>query len=128
MVLTRDAILAVDDLPREEMHIPEWGGSVFVRAMTGAERDTYEMGLYLAHKNGATSDTVRSQIATRCMVDEQGNRLFSDKDAAALARKSGAVLERVRQVAARLSGMDEGAVEAETENFGDAPAAHSRSD
>ena len=38
-MLTREQILGLSDLPREEVRIPEWGGVVFVRALTGSERD-----------------------------------------------------------------------------------------
>ena len=40
--LNREAILAAEDLPRELVEVPEWGGAVYVRALTGAERDQFE--------------------------------------------------------------------------------------
>ena len=44
--LSRDAILKVQDIETRELEIPEWGGSVLVRGMTGHERDRYENSLY----------------------------------------------------------------------------------
>ena len=41
-MLSRNAILNADDLPRKEVFVSEWNGSVFVRALTGAERDKRE--------------------------------------------------------------------------------------
>ena len=41
-LLSRDEILAASDLTKELVEVPEWGGSVYVRAMTGTERDSYE--------------------------------------------------------------------------------------
>ena len=45
MGLTRDQILAVSDIQTEEVHVPEWGGTVLVRGLTGAERDEFEAGM-----------------------------------------------------------------------------------
>ena len=40
-ILSKDAILAADDLPRETVHVPEWGGDVYVRTMSGTDRDAF---------------------------------------------------------------------------------------
>ena len=42
MLLTRDKILSADDIRSERVKVPEWGGEVIVREMTGAERDEWE--------------------------------------------------------------------------------------
>lgn len=107
-VLTRDAILASDDLPRELVSVPEWGGDVYVRGMTGVERDAYESAaaamvdgdVVVIDDKGA-----RARLVGFCIVDEAGQRLFSDDDIVALAGKSAAPLDRVYHVAARLSGI-----------------------
>ena len=41
-MLTKEAILAADDLPREKVDVPEWGGEVYVRALTGAQMQPVE--------------------------------------------------------------------------------------
>ncbi len=45
-MLSRDQILGASDLPTETVDVPEWGGQVIVRSMTGAERDRFELSLY----------------------------------------------------------------------------------
>ena len=87
-MLTRKDILALDDLPRREVHIPEWNDSVFVRALTGAERDKLERLV-------SSSQTSRAAIVVLCCVDANGDRLFTDKDVAALGDKNGHALERI---------------------------------
>ena len=50
----RDSILSADDLPRRAVATPEWPGAdglLFVRTMTGAERDEYETLVY-SKQNG----------------------------------------------------------------------------
>ncbi|MEU5950323.1 hypothetical protein ABZ793_32935, partial [Micromonospora sp. NPDC047465] len=44
-LLNRDAILAAEDRTYEEVNCPEWGGSVRLRSITGAQRDAYEQSL-----------------------------------------------------------------------------------
>ena len=48
--LTRDAILAAEDLRTEEVPVPEWGGSVIVRTLRGDDRDAYDLACYASRK------------------------------------------------------------------------------
>ena len=43
--LTREAILAKDDVQIEELHVPQWGGTVRVRGMSGTQRDAFEKAI-----------------------------------------------------------------------------------
>jgi len=105
-MLTAKDILAIQDLPRKEVHIPEWNGTVCVRALTGAERDHLER-VILQDK------TSRAAIAVLCCVDEQGNRLFKDSDLEALSQKNGNALERIVKSALAFNAIsDEGINEA----------------
>ena len=110
MVLDRDSILAADDLKRETVEVPEWGGEVIVREMTGRERDRFEAGWINADKgdvqvNPKNLDNFRARLVAQTVVDEEGNRLFTDDDAVELGSKSAAALDRVFTVATRLSGI-----------------------
>jgi len=111
--LTREAILGVSDLPTEDVPVPEWGGVVRVRTLTGAERDAFEGSI--VEKRGkkmvVKSDNMRARLVALAVVDEDGNRLFTDADVIALGKKSGAALARVFQVAQHLSGLTEDDVE-----------------
>ena len=42
MALSKDAILAAKDTDVHEVDVPEWGGSILLRSMTGAQRNNYE--------------------------------------------------------------------------------------
>ena len=44
-ILTRDQILQANDLVTETVEVPEWGGSVFVKSLTGVERDQFEAAI-----------------------------------------------------------------------------------
>lgn len=108
MILSRDDILKADDGRTEEVEIPEWGGTVLVRGMTGAERDRFEMSVLERGHGGRmvpNPANMRAKVIARCVVDGDGNRLFTDADIAALGEKNGAALDRVFSVASRLSGL-----------------------
>lgn len=110
-VLGRDVILTVEDLPREFVETPEWGGGVWVRCLTAAERDAFEAQQIQARIEGkkltVTPDLQngKARLIVRCIVDDEGKRLFADKDAEALGAKNAAVVDRLYAVARRLSGM-----------------------
>lgn len=105
-VLTRDAILAASDMPPiEAVHVPEWGGQVFVRPLTATERDQFERRV-LQFKNGAKgSQNLRSVLVAMAACDADGQRLFTDEDAVKLGAKCAAAMDRVYEVASRLSGL-----------------------
>ncbi len=108
---SRDSILAADDLPRRAVDVPEWKSTIYVRSMTGDERDQWEQWL-MDTKDG--SRRVRARYCALVMVDAKGERLFddTDEDIKALGRKSAAALDRVFSAALSLNGMAAGDQEA----------------
>lgn len=124
VILSRDAILEANDLKREEAEVPEWGGSVFVRGLTGAERDAFEM-LINAEGEQGRGRNIRARLVAFTAVDDDGNRLFSDADAEVLGRKSATALNRVFDVACRLNGIGAKEAEALAKNFDPEPSGDS---
>lgn len=121
MYLSADAILGADDLPREPVEVPEWGGTVLVQGMSGTDRDRFEAGMLNADMNGISKDKAmeryRARLAAACLVDAEGKRLFrSDAEVKRLGDKSGVALTRVVEVASRLSGLTDSDVEELTGN------------
>ncbi len=116
--LTRDQILNANDLVYEDIDVPEWGGKVRVRALTGAERDRFEAAILEQRGRGVRVrlENARALIAAMSIVDSEGNRLFSDRDVQALGQKSAAALDRVTTVAMRLSGLGPDDLEELTKN------------
>jgi len=106
-VLNRDDILKVSDISIEEVDVPEWGGSVFVKGMTGTERDAFESSIVQQRgKNSSVNmSNIRAKLSAQTICDEAGERLFTDADVKALGKKSATALQRVFDVAQRLSGI-----------------------
>jgi hypothetical protein len=112
--LTKAAILAAHDLETEEVAVPEWGGTVLVRAMSARDRDALEVAI--GGTGAANLDNVRARIVAASVVDEDGKRLFDPGDVVALGEKSAAAVDRVFTVAARLSAITPGDVETLAKN------------
>jgi hypothetical protein len=118
MTLTRDSILNAKDLKRELVKVPEWGGEVYVRCMTGSERDNFESEAYQVRGKSVdiNKDNFRARLLVRVLVDEKGERIFSDQDVAALGDKSGKALDRLFSAAMRVNGLSRDDVEELTKN------------
>jgi hypothetical protein len=106
-ILDKAAILEAQDIVTEEIEVPEWGGSVLVKSLTGAERDSFEQSILIKRGDSydANMSMVRAKLAAVSIVDEEGQRLFGDGDIKALAAKNAAALDRVFTAASRLSGI-----------------------
>ena len=93
MPLTKEQILAADDLGLLEVTVPEWGGTVYVRVMTCGERDAYENDWVMNKNKGV--ENFRTKFLAKCLCDEKGSRLFSDSEIEQLSRKSAKVMSRL---------------------------------
>jgi hypothetical protein len=108
----RDTILAADDIPVERVEIPEWGVTVEVRGMTGADR-----GQLLEEALDQDSGEVDLQriypdaVILSAHDPEDGTRIFDTSDRDALLSKAGKAIDRIATVAMRLSGFDDEAVD-----------------
>jgi len=107
MLLNKEAILKAQDLPFEDVEVSQWGGTVRVRALTGAERDAFEQGIVEQRGKSAKMNlrNVRAKLVALTIVDEHGERIFADSDVEGLGKKSALALNKVFEVAQRLSGI-----------------------
>ena len=107
-VLSKEQILEAADLQSVPVEVPEWGGRVLVRTMTGADRDAFENRMVTVKSDGTrTPDmtNLRAKLVALTLVDDAGNRLFEVGDIPRLAAKSAAALERVFEAAQRINGL-----------------------
>jgi len=109
LMLTREQILGASDRSSEDVEVPEWGGTVRVSAMSGAQRDAFEASLL--HNGKPDVRNAHAKLAAVCIVDEDGKPLFSQADVEALGQKSAAALSRVVTAARRLNRLGESEIE-----------------
>lgn len=116
----RERILAADDRQFEEIWVPEWDEHVRVRGLTGAERDSYEASI-TDQRSGSMNTRViitnlRAKLVALSIVDEDGSRVFSEKDVVALGGKSARALQRIFEVCQKLNALTDEDVDELTKN------------
>jgi len=128
--LNKATILAAVDVKFEDVQVPEWGGMVCVRGLSGAERDDFEGSIVetKGKKTKLNTHNIRAKLVSLSVCDEDGERLFGAGDVRALGNKSAAALERVFKVAQRLSGISDEDVEELEKNSSDGQSASSTLD
>jgi hypothetical protein len=127
--LTKEQILNADDLKFVELEVPEWGGTVRIKTLTAGERDRLESIMF---PGGDTSKVntknVRALVASLAIVDDKGERLFSEKEIGELAKKSAKAMDRVFTAAQELNGITKKDIEDMEGNLKPDPADYSSSD
>ena len=119
MALNKQDILTVQDCKVVEVNVPEWGGSVFVKVMSGKQRDAWEE-FVVAHKDKdgkINTAGLRSMLVATCVCDEFGNALFTDEDIPDIEKKNASVLQRIFDEAAKLNGLTGESAEAIKADF-----------
>lgn len=118
-LLGKNEILTADDLKTQDVSVPEWGGEVRIKTLTGAERDQYEADSVRTNKGKreVNMSNMRARLIAMCAVDEQGQLLFTRADVMKLGQKSAAALERVFDAAATMNGMSDEDVNELAGNF-----------
>ena len=103
-LLNKTAILNAQDLPFEIVDVPEWGGEVKLRTLTGREKDLF-VDKTVVFKGKDTTVIMKgywSLLLSMCIVDDDGAPMFTADE---LGGKSSAVLEKLGAVAHKLNGM-----------------------
>jgi hypothetical protein len=107
MALSKDQILSVNDRPTETVDVPEWGGSVILRTMSGLERNDYDASNMKRVGDSYEADTsnMYAKLLSRCLIDEDGKPLFTEADFGRLGTKSAKVLSRLFDKASAMNGL-----------------------
>lgn len=121
-LLSKDAIWQAEDLTYEDVNVPEWGGQIRIRALSGAERDAFEAKSVITKGNDRQINTknLRARLIAATAINEDGSPMFEPSDVLHLGQKSAKALERLFDVARKLSGMTAKDVDELTENLDEA--------
>jgi hypothetical protein len=122
--LGHDAILKATTLKTEEVSVPEWADpetgadTVIVRELRGRERDEWEASLAVQRGRQMVPDVanMRAKLVARTVVDADGEPVFTQQDVNALGELSAAALDRVFEVASRLSALNPDSLEEKAKN------------
>lgn len=120
--LTKNEILNKDDRPTRVVEVPEWGGSIRLKPMTGRERDEFEAEISKKSKDGKIDIRgLRAFLICLTAVDEEGNLLFTREEADVLNQKSASVLTKLFEIVQEMNGIGEKAVKDLLGNSGGSP-------
>ena len=98
--LSRDDILKCIDERFKDVEVPEWGGTVRVRSLTGAQRSK----LITSSKDATVEDWIERLVAAT-VCDDKGEPIFTHEDVKELKNKNSAALNRVFEVADDLNAV-----------------------
>jgi hypothetical protein len=124
MALSKDQILATKGrLKTERVKVPEWAtdgdDEVIVRELNARELDEWQESMQTRQLDGDPADkkaqrrlivvpdtrNANAKLAARTLVNEKGERLFTDAEVVELGELSSQALIRVVEVAMRLCGL-----------------------
>lgn len=132
--LTKEQILAAEDLPVEKVAVPSWGGDVYLRTLSGLEREAWEKETVNVHfftdregnqkqRTEVRRELFRAKLLAKTIVGEDGAPLFSShEDLIALAGKSAKVLESLFDRSLEMNGLTKKELQ-EMEKNSEAPPA-----
>lgn len=95
-LLTKELIVATNDAVDDIVSVPEWGGDVRVRSLSGAERTELRL-------KGEGAPSWDAMVCALGIIDEKGVNLFTVTETITLAKKHPLVLERIAQRILELS-------------------------
>lgn len=104
LLTSANAILQSDDFRYEEIEVPEWGGSLRLKSLSGTERTAI---LKLLNQKKDTVDGVYEKVIIFCAVNAEGGKIFEDNQntLAILQAKDASVTQRIGMKALELSGL-----------------------
>lgn len=105
----------------EAVEVPEWGVTVYIKEMSGSERDSYQASLIeqgKSFKDGQRLNMtdVTSKLLVRVLCDADGNRIYTNNEFTVLGRQPASVLNRLAEKAREISAMTEKDVDELTGN------------
>lgn len=128
-ILSKADIFAAQDIKRETLAVPEWGGDISLIQLSGTARARImEIHQEFADK-GVLKQTTALQDAmlVACIADETGAPIFTAEELPALHEKNGVVLEKIVRAALKLNGMGAAAEEVEKKDSETVPSGSSPS-
>ena len=109
---SRDEILQVQDIPFEDVVVPEWNNKkVRVMGMDAKSAGKFSSSMVEVDGKGNVKaialDNFMADLLVKTLVNEKGQPIFTQADIEALGKKSAKVMKRLSDIAAKLSGLND---------------------
>ena len=106
---------STNDLEEIDVEVPEWGGFIRLRTMTGEAKDAYEQSLFEENEKGSYErnlENARAKLIAACAIGPDGKRMFKSADEIRLlGNKSAKAIDRVYEKCRELNAISDGDVE-----------------
>lgn len=110
-LLSKEQILSKDRKKTVDVNVKEWGGSVRLQELSASDRDMWENESFVLNADGTGArfnpKHARARLVVRCLVDDQGRRLFMDDEVAAIGSLSAATVQRLFNAARKLNAISD---------------------
>ena len=114
VVISKEQILNVKDYDVREVDVPEWGGMIRLKSMSGKERDAFESKCLTRNKGGKifNVDGLKALLITCVVMNPDNDELmFTSDDIENLNKKSAKVINQLFEVASEMNGLGKEAVD-----------------
>lgn len=102
--LTRGEALDVDDTELLTVEVPEWGGCIYLKGLTGSEAVEYAQNTEQAAKKQEIWKEEMLWLLSKTILDENKEPLFpGEQGIKDLSKKNGVVLGKLYNIAIRIS-------------------------
>lgn len=102
----RKAIFESEDIPEEVVAVPEWNTKILVRGMNGKQRARFLRRSTDPASGQVSWESFYPELVIATAHDpDSGDQIFEEADRDTLNQKSGIALNRVAEIAQRLSGL-----------------------
>jgi hypothetical protein len=110
-ILSKEDIVACEDLPPEKVYVKEWKGHVYVKPITLGERIKWE-GAIKPEDPSLSAYT----LLIHSLCDAAGQPIFTEADLPTLRKKNAAAILRLFKIAQRVSKLRGKDIEEEIKN------------
>ena len=117
-MLSREEILAKRDLPPVPVRVPEWGPGVYVRTLSGEQREEYESALDKRRdaKGMLSFGTYRAMQVVYGVCNAEGVLVFTEADIPQIIKQPVKTLMKISTKFSSVNGLTEADVEALEKN------------
>ena len=116
----RDGILSLKgNLCKAPVTVPGWPDGLFVREMTGRERDVWDDSMVELHGDEVrlkARDNLTARLVVLTLVGADGKRIFADSDIAKVGELGSESLAVIYQASAKLNKLARDDIEDEAKN------------
>jgi hypothetical protein len=106
MSVTREKLLAAKiDFPQEVVDVPEMGGKVTVKGMSGKDLSAFYKSVRKGKTLEVDEETFNARLVASSLVDSNGKRLLKDEEFTVAQEWPGQIFNKLLTASMRVNGL-----------------------